>query len=139
MFLRKIVLVVAHVLIILALRQLLLQMSQQLPLNQIQPHHQQPMLFWYWTPSLPATRPWLLISMVRRTFFYIWVTLSLGNINENLDFKLTYHAPAYRGCGATLNGEFWYFGNEKKVSFALEKILNPVLRVNYLYFLSLAK
>ena len=26
------------------------------------------------------------------------------------------------GCGATLNGEFWYFGNGKKVSFGHDQL-----------------
>ena len=42
LILRKIVLVVVHVQIILVLKRLHLQMLR-LPLNQIQPHHQQPM------------------------------------------------------------------------------------------------
>ena len=46
----------------------------------------------------------------------------LGNINENLAFKYEDGTTAYAGCGATLNGEFWYFGgdgNDKNVSLSL--------------------
>ena len=44
------------------------------------------------------------------------VSTSLGNINENLAFEYKDGATAKYGCGATLNGEFWYFGNDKQVS-----------------------
>ena len=40
-----------------------------------------------------------------------------GNINDNLAFEFGEGATVMNGCGATLNGEFWYFGNGKKVSF----------------------
>ena len=48
--------------------------------------------------------------------------MSLGNINENLAFEIEDGTTADRGCGATLNGEFWYFGgwnSHKKVSLSL--------------------
>ena len=41
---------------------------------------------------------------------YIWVRWSLGNTNQNLAFKYGPETTAFRGCGASLNGEFWYFG-----------------------------
>ena len=53
----------------------------------------------------------------QQNFFYIKVNLSLGNINENLAFGYGDGATAYHGCGATLNGEFWYFGDGNKVSY----------------------
>ena len=53
-------------------------------------------------------------------FLYISVSLSSGNINENLAFEYGVGATAKYGCGATLNGEFWYFGNDKQVSFAMK-------------------
>ena len=40
-----------------------------------------------------------------------------GNINDDLAFEFGEGATVMNGCGATLNGEFWYFGNGKKVSF----------------------
>ena len=46
----------------------------------------------------------------------------LGNINENLSFEFGDGTTAYGGCGATLNGEFWYFGgldSYKNVSLSL--------------------
>ena len=49
-------------------------------------------------------------------FLYIQTNLSLGNINENLSFEYGYGATAKYGCGATLNGEYWYFGNDKQAS-----------------------
>ena len=48
---------------------------------------------------------------------YLSLSLSSGNINEKLDFEFGDGATALNGCGATLNGEFWYFGNGNKVSF----------------------
>ena len=65
---RKIVLVVVHAQIILALKRLPLQMPR-LPLNQTQPLHQQPMPSWFWVPEFPPTNPWSLISMVSRFSF----------------------------------------------------------------------
>ena len=40
-------------------------------------------------------------------------------MNENLAFEYGDGATAAYGCGATLNGEFWYFGYGQKVSFPL--------------------
>ena len=37
-------------------------------------------------------------------------------MNENLDFEYGVGATASAGCGATLNGEFWYFGSGQQVS-----------------------
>ena len=51
--------------------------------------------------------------------------MSLGNINENLAFEIGDGTTAERGCGATLNGEFWYFGgvnSYKKVSLSLTNL-----------------
>ena len=45
-------------------------------------------------------------------FLYIEVSLSIGNINENLAFEYRDGTTAIYGCGATLNGEFWYFGGK---------------------------
>ena len=39
-----------------------------------------------------------------------------GNVNDDLDFEYGEGAVAYAGCGATLMGEFWYFGSGKAVS-----------------------
>ena len=39
-----------------------------------------------------------------------------GNVNDDLDFQYEEGATAALGCGATLMGEFWYFGDGKKVS-----------------------
>ena len=33
-----------------------------------------------------------------------------GNYNDNLDFKYGDDATVAYGCGATLMGQFWYFG-----------------------------
>ena len=38
-----------------------------------------------------------------------------GNVNEDLNFEYGDEADPYKGCSATLFGEFWYFGSEKKV------------------------
>ena len=49
----------------------------------------------------------------------------LGNINENLSFEYGNGTTAVDGCGATLNGEFWYFGgsrNNKNVSLSLTDV-----------------
>ena len=56
----------------------------------------------------------------------------LGNINENLSFEYEDGVKANRGCGATLKGEFWYFGGRdsyKNVSLSLTdfRIYNPFL------------
>ena len=40
-----------------------------------------------------------------------------GNFNSNLDFEYTEDQMAENGCGVTYMGEFWYFGNNVKVSF----------------------
>ena len=40
-----------------------------------------------------------------------------GNINDDLAFEFGEGATVMNGCGATLYGEFWYFGNGKKVNF----------------------
>ena len=47
-------------------------------------------------------------------FWYINVRWFSGNTNENPSFKYEDGTTAFRGCGATLNGEFWYFGGEDK-------------------------
>ena len=33
-----------------------------------------------------------------------------GNVNDDLVFDYENDAYAYNGCGATLMGQFWYFG-----------------------------
>ena len=38
----------------------------------------------------------------------------LGKINEDLTFEYGNGARAVYGCGATLKGEFWYFGGNNK-------------------------
>ena len=111
-FFRKIVLVDVHVRITLVLKRQPLQMSR---LQRLPPRHQQSLPSWYWVQWMPTTCLWSLISMVS-WFFYVWIILSLGNINENLSFEYGDDARADSGCGATLNGEFWYFGNDKQVS-----------------------
>ena len=54
-----------------------------------------------------------------RKYLYIDLYLNFisGNINENLSFQYAYGSKPMNGCGATLNGEFWYFGYRKEVSF----------------------
>ena len=39
-----------------------------------------------------------------------------GTINQNLNFNYLNGATAVNGCGVTFMGEFWYFGDDKKVS-----------------------
>ena len=39
-----------------------------------------------------------------------------GKVNDDLDFEYGEGATAKYGCGATLMGEFWYFGSGKAVS-----------------------
>ena len=33
-----------------------------------------------------------------------------GNVNDDIAFAYENDAYAYNGCGATLRGQFWYFG-----------------------------
>ena len=33
-------------------------------------------------------------------------------MNDDLDFQYGEETSAYQGCGATLFGEFWYFGGQ---------------------------
>ena len=35
-----------------------------------------------------------------------------GNVNDDLDFEYAEGTSADHGCGATLFGQFWYFGGE---------------------------
>ena len=51
----------------------------------------------------------------KNTFEVNYVIFILGNVNEDLNFEYGEGATALGGCGATLFGEFWYFGNGKKV------------------------
>ena len=44
-----------------------------------------------------------------------YVIFILGNVNEDLNFEYGDGASAYLGCGATLFGEFWYFGSGTSV------------------------
>ena len=41
--------------------------------------------------------------------------LLIGNVNDDLNFEYGRGASAKYGCGATLFGEFWYFGFGTKV------------------------
>ena len=34
----------------------------------------------------------------------------LGKVNDDIDFTYGEETATYYGCGATLRGEFWYFG-----------------------------
>ena len=47
----------------------------------------------------------------------------LGNVNNELDFTYGDGVTAAAGCGATLKGEFWYFGgygsNNRQVSLTI--------------------
>ena len=66
----------------------------------------------------------------QQILLYFKVRWFLGNINENLSFEFGDETTAYGGCGATLNGEFWYFGGYdfyKNVSLSLTdfRIYNP--------------
>lgn len=38
-------------------------------------------------------------------------------MNDDLDFTYGDGATAYYGCGATLKGEFWYFGGSGKANY----------------------
>ena len=40
-----------------------------------------------------------------------------GNFNPNPDFEYMDGALAQNGCGVTYMGEFWYFGDNERVSF----------------------
>ena len=44
-------------------------------------------------------------------------TLNQGNVNYDLNFEYEDSALAYCGCGATLKGEFWYFGSAQRVRY----------------------
>ena len=48
--------------------------------------------------------------MVSLPNFWDILTFILGNLNEDLSFGYGNGAEAAFGCGATLKGEFWYFG-----------------------------
>ena len=64
--------------------------------------------------------------MVSR-FPYIFELIFLGNINENFAFEYEDGTTAMEGCGATLNGEFWYFGgwdSDKNVSTPILEFIN---------------
>ena len=37
-----------------------------------------------------------------------------GNVNENINFEYGEDTIAHYGCGATLFGQFWYFGGNKE-------------------------
>ena len=39
-----------------------------------------------------------------------------GEINYDFEFKYLSDASADNGCGVTFMGEFWYFGDDTKVS-----------------------
>ena len=41
--------------------------------------------------------------------------LFLGYVNEDINFEYGEGASALYGCGATLFGEFWYFGFDTMV------------------------
>ena len=34
----------------------------------------------------------------------------VGKVNDDIDFTYGEETSTYYGCGATLRGEFWYFG-----------------------------
>ena len=53
---------------------------------------------------------WLLTLMVRLYQNKAKYISLLGNVNENLNFELDSDVGITRGCGATLMGQFWYFG-----------------------------
>ena len=36
----------------------------------------------------------------------------LGNVNDDINFQFGKGTSVEYGCGATLNGEFWYFGGD---------------------------
>ena len=46
----------------------------------------------------------------------IYKTCFKGKSNWDLDFEISNEASAAHGCGATFKGQFWYFGDDKKVS-----------------------
>ena len=51
--------------------------------------------------------------MVSRFPYIFELFFFVGNINENLAFEYGDGVTADFGCGATLNGEFWYFGGDE--------------------------
>ena len=38
------------------------------------------------------------------------INISIGDYDDDLNFEISDGAVAHYGCGATLFGEFWYFG-----------------------------
>ena len=42
-----------------------------------------------------------------RIYFFIGF---IGTLNENFEIRFDKKTAAYGGCGATLMGQFWYFG-----------------------------
>ena len=38
------------------------------------------------------------------------INISIGDYDDDLNFEISDGAVAHNGCGATLFGEFWYFG-----------------------------
>ena len=66
--------------------------------------------------------------------------MSIGNINPNLAFVYGDKVMASYGCGATLNGEFWYFGGwnrYKNVSLSLVGF--RIYNIFFTFFQSVSK
>ena len=52
------------------------------------------------------------ISKILIKHFINW-----GNVNDDLNFEYEDSTLAYCGCGATLKGEFWYFGSAQRARY----------------------
>lgn len=46
-----------------------------------------------------------------------------GNMQNSLDFDLEDVSGADNGCGATFMGQFWYFGDDRKVSLIIINVM----------------
>ena len=62
-----------------------------------------------------ANKPMIVDFDGKNTLKVNYVIFILGNVNEDLKFEYGEGATALYGCGATLFGEFWYFGSGNMV------------------------
>ena len=64
--------------------------------------------------EVPRISPSLLILMVRISMvilsYYQLILKYLGNLRDDIGFEYGEGALASYGCGATIRGQFWYFG-----------------------------
>ena len=56
------------------------------------------------------------------------VNIYLGNVIDNINFEYGEGTTVYSGCGATLNGEFWYFGGYPSANY------RQVCTISILYY-----